>query len=154
MVPNDTAYKRWIYHFFWTTRPRRPAGWLALLLIKASDVETNPDPTTTHKQVWIWDIHNKEIHGRKQVSIRCNRIEHWVHLRCAGIRLGQYTDTWTCHLHKESGLTTHIDITPHHPSRPWSKPLTTPHLHHLHHLYHRNSNTDTCPTLLMYPQDW
>ena len=30
---------------------------------------------------------------RNQISIRCNRIEHWVHLRCAGIRLAQYTDT-------------------------------------------------------------
>ena len=39
-------------------------------------------------------------------------IEHWVHLRCAGMRLEQYTDTWTCHIHTESGLTTHTDITP------------------------------------------
>ena len=39
-------------------------------------------------------------YARKQISIRCNRIEHWVHLRCAGIRQAQYTDTWTCHLHR------------------------------------------------------
>ena len=32
--------------------------------------------------------------------IRCNRIEHCVYLRCAGIRLAQYTETWTCHLNK------------------------------------------------------
>ena len=43
--------------------------------------------------------------GRKQISIRCNRIEHWVHLGCEGIRLAQYTDSWTCHQHKESRLT-------------------------------------------------
>ena len=36
-------------------------------------------------------------------------IEHWVHLRCAGTRLAQYTDTWTCHLQKESRLTTYIN---------------------------------------------
>ena len=46
---------------------------------------SNPGPTSTHKHVWISDICHKQIHGRKQISIRCNRIEHWVHLRCAGI---------------------------------------------------------------------
>ena len=73
---------------------------LALLLTKAGDVETNPGPTTLNKNVWICDICHKQIHVRKQISIRCNRIEHWVHLRCAGIRQAQYTDTWTCHLHR------------------------------------------------------
>ena len=37
---------------FWAGWPCRPAGWLALL-IKAGDAETNPGPTTTHKQVWF-----------------------------------------------------------------------------------------------------
>ena len=60
---------------------------------KAADVETNPGPITTHKQVWILDIYHKQIHGRKQISIRCNRIEYWMHLRCAGIRQAQYTHT-------------------------------------------------------------
>ena len=78
---------------------------------KPGDVETNPGPTS-NKRVWICDICYKQIHVRKQISIRCNRIEHWVHLRCAGIRQAQYTDTWTCHLHRESRLTTHTDITP------------------------------------------
>ena len=90
---------------FWACRPCGPAGWLALLLTKAGDVETNPGPTTLNKKVWICDICHKQIHVRKQISIRCNRIEHWVHLRCAGIRQAQYTDTWTCHLHRESRLT-------------------------------------------------
>ena len=106
--------------FLGASRPCRPTGWLALLLIKAGDVETNPGPTT-HKQVWICDICHKRIHGRKQISIRCNMIEHWVHLRCAVIRLAQYSDTWTCHLHKESRLT---DITPHNTTRPCYKPPT------------------------------
>ena len=35
-----------------------------------------------------------------------------MHLRCAGIRLAQYTYTWTCNKHRESSLTTHTDITP------------------------------------------
>ena len=101
---------------FWACRPCGPAGWLALLLTKASDVETNPGPTTLNKKVWICDICHKQIHVRKQISIRCNSIEHWVHLRCAGIRQVQYTDTWTCHLHRESRLTPHTDITPPHRS--------------------------------------
>ena len=71
---------------FWACRPRRPTGWLALLLTKAGDVNTNPGPTTLNKKVRICDICQKQIHVRNQISIRCNRIEHWVHLRCAGIR--------------------------------------------------------------------
>ena len=97
-------------------------------------------------QVWICDICHKRIHVRKQISIRCNIIEHWVHLRCAGIRQEQYTDTWTCHLHKESGLTYHTDITPPHPTRPWSKPLPTSHQLHPHQ---GNPNTYYPPTPLI-----
>ena len=102
-----------------------PAGWLALLLIKLGDVETNPGPTTRHKQVWISDICYKQIHGMKQIPIRSNRIEHWVHLST----IYRYL---TCHLHRESGLTTHTDIAPPHPSSYWSKPLPIPYLHHPH----------------------
>ena len=32
--------------FFWACRPCGPTGWLALLLTKVGDVETNPGPTT------------------------------------------------------------------------------------------------------------
>ena len=92
---------------FWACRPCRPAGWLALLLTKAGDFETNPGQTTLNKKVWICDICHKQIHVKRQISIRCNRIEHWVHLRYAGIRQAQYTDTWTCYLHRESRLCPH-----------------------------------------------
>ena len=34
------------------------------------DVETNPGPTTSHKQVWICDICHIHIQVRKQISIR------------------------------------------------------------------------------------
>ena len=166
-APNDTSYKRWSCHsglkllcklcwtssppalgarftVFWACRPCGPAGGLALLLTKAGDVETNPGPTTLNKKVWICDICHKQIHVRKQISIRCSRIEHWVHFRCAGIRQAQYTDTWTCHIHRESRLTPHTDITPPHRYRPWSKPpthspptpLTPPQtLHHKSYIY-------------------
>ena len=166
MVPNNSAYKRWSCHgyklpcklcqnlpapamgarftVFWASRPCGSAGWLALILIKAGDVETNPGPTTTHKPVWICNICYKQIHCIKLMSIRCNMIEHWVHLRCAGIRLAQHTDSWTCHLHKKYKLTTHTEITP---------PLQTLVQAPTHsHLYHRN--TDTRPILPLFPQDW
>ena len=172
-APNDTAYTRWSCHsglanpvhvvstppapsnggpitVFWASRPCGPAGWLAMLLIKVGDVETNPGPTTTRKQVWICDICHIQI--RKQISIRCNRIAHWVHLRCAGIRPAEYTDAWTCHQHREFRLTTHTYITPPHPPRPWPKRTThsppTPPPHH------RNQNTDTYPTFPMFLQNW
>ena len=172
-APNDTAYKRWSCHsglkllcklcrtspppamgvrftVFWACRPCGPAGWLALLLSKAGDVETNPGPTTLNKKVWICDICHKQIHVRKQISIRCNRIEHWVHLRCAGIRQAQYTDTWTCHLHRESRLTPHTDITPPHRSRPLSKPPThsppTPPQPKHTHVQHSPLSTHTGPS--------
>ena len=51
--------------FFWACRPCGPTGWLALLLTKAGDVETNPGPTTLNKKVWICDICHKQIHVRK-----------------------------------------------------------------------------------------
>ena len=38
------------------SRPIGPARWLALLLIKAGDVETNPSLTTTLQVIWICDI--------------------------------------------------------------------------------------------------
>ena len=50
---------------FWEGRPCGFAGWQALLLTKAGDVESNPGPTTTYKQVWICDICNKQIYYRK-----------------------------------------------------------------------------------------
>ena len=82
-------------------RPSGPAGWLPLLLLKAGDVETNPGPKHTRTKVWICDICHREI-NRKQTSLRCNHSEHWMHLRCAHIRVDQYTDTWIFHLHRGS----------------------------------------------------
>ena len=134
---------------FLACRPCEPAGWLALLLTKAGDVETNPGPTTLNKKVWICDICHKQIHVRKQISIRCNRIEHWVHLRCAGIRQAQYTDTWTCHLHRESRLTQTLTATTPHPDPTPALPSPSPLSQHTHmqhkqqymHHSHRNNRT-------------
>ena len=56
----------------------------------------------THTQVWICDICHKQIHGRKPISIMCNMIEHWMHLRCAIYRYKSSTRrirTHTSHRH-------------------------------------------------------
>ena len=104
---------------FGTTRPCGPTGWLALLLIKAGNVETNSGSTTTttRKQVWIFDICHRQIHVRMQISKNCKRIKPYVHIRCEGIHPAPYIDTWTCYLPKESRLTRHTDITQPSPSQ-------------------------------------
>ena len=68
-APIDTGYQWWSCHsgsgklyrndqppamgakftVFATNRPCGPAGWLALLLIKVGDFDTNPGPKTTRK---------------------------------------------------------------------------------------------------------
>ena len=111
------------FTIFWACRPCGPAGWLALLLTKAGDVETNPGPTTLNKKVWICDICHKEIYVRKQISIRCNRIEHWVHLRC--IRYPPST------IHR------YLDL-------PSTQRIQT-------HTSHRHNTTPSLPTLVQAP---
>ena len=71
-----------------------PAAWLALLLTKAGDVESNPGPTThTNKHtpvIWICDLsqtNKQETHT------------HWVHLKCTQIKQGQYKPDWRCTIH-------------------------------------------------------
>ena len=116
MAPNVTAYKRWSCHSGYkllcncveSTRPQRwgpdlpllgklvmRTGWMAGAAPHKSggcrDKSRSDNLTQTSL---ICDICHKQIHVRKQISIRCKRIEHWVHLRCAGIRQAQYTDTW------------------------------------------------------------
>ena len=172
LAPNDTAYKRWSCHIghkllcklcgtfpppamgaqftvFWASRTCGPAGWLAPLLTKAGDVETNPGPTTSHKRVWICDICHKQIHVRKQISIRCNRIEHWVYLRCVGIRQVQYQDlpstqrilTRTSHRHNTTPPLQTLVQAPYPPTPP-----TPPQPKHRH-----TSNTPPVPTGLVKP---
>ena len=41
-----------------------------------------------------------------------------MHLRCAHIRVDQYTDTWICHLHRGSRLPHAAHTTPHTSARP------------------------------------
>ena len=136
---------------FWACRSCVPAEWLGLLLRKVGDVKTNPGPTTLNKRVWICDICHKQIHVRKQISIRC-RIEHGVHLRCAGIRQAQYTDTWTSHLHRESKFTPHTDITPPYRSRAGLKPATHSPPTPLQPKHRHTSNTPPVPTGLVKPK--
>ena len=108
-----------IYHFL-ASRPCKPVVWLALLLIKAGDVETNPRPATSSRQIHVrqphtksfCDICHKQIHVTKHISIWCNMIEHCVHLGCTDIRQAQYTYTWTFHIHRKLRLISHRHTTP------------------------------------------
>ena len=127
-APNDTAYKRWSCHSghkllckLCRTLPPPAMGARYTVFWQTDHADVWRCSSNSNKRVCICDICYKQIHAMKQISIMCNRIDHWVHLRSSGIRQAQYTDTRTCHLHRESRLTTHTDITPPHPSRPWSK---------------------------------
>ena len=119
----------------------------------AGDVETNLGPKHTRTQVWICDICHREF-NRKQTSPRCNHSEHWVHLRCAHIRVDQYTDTWICHLDRGSRLPHATHTSPHFPLAS-SKPLlhspptppTPPHPKHQH-----TSNSPTSPLKMTNPR--
>ena len=92
------------FHFFGASRPSLPAAWLALLLTKAGDVESNPGPTTHPDKhtpvIWICDLCHKQI-NKKQTSIRCNHTHntHWVHLNCTHIKQRQYKPDWRCTIH-------------------------------------------------------
>ena len=110
---------------FWASRPSLPAAWLALLLTKAGDVESNPGPTThTNKHtpvIWICDLCHKQI-NKKQTPIRCNHTHntHWVHLKCTYIQQRQYKPDWRCTIHTP---TQNVTTTPHH-KQTTTHPLT------------------------------
>ena len=121
-APNDTAYKRWSCHNGHKllcklcrnqTPPPPPAmgarhtvfGKPAMRMVGAAPHKSGwcrdeSRSDNSNKQVCVCDICYKQIHVRKQISIMCNRIQHWVHLRSSGVRQAQYTDTRTCHLHR------------------------------------------------------
>ena len=95
-TPPSSSKNEGLITIFCASRPCGPAGWLAMLLIKAVYVETNPGPTTTRTQVWIFFICLIQIQVRKQISLWCHRIENWVHLRCAAPNDTAYK-WWSCH---------------------------------------------------------
>ena len=71
---------------FWASRPCGSAGWLAILLIKVSIVETNPGPTTTRKQVWICDICHRQIQGRNYTECTAwYTVDHVLTIRRPGL---------------------------------------------------------------------
>ena len=55
--------------FYRASRPSLPTAWLALLLTKAGDVESNPGPTThTNKHtpvIWSYDVCHKQYTRNK-----------------------------------------------------------------------------------------
>ena len=100
--------------FFWASRPLLSAAWLALLLTKAGDVESNTDPTThTNKHapvIWICDLCHKQI-KKQQTSFRCSHT-HWVHLNCTQIKQRQCKPDCRCTIHTPTDNPSHTN---HHP---------------------------------------
>ena len=85
-APNDTAYKRWSCHSghkllcklcrtlpptamgaqYTVVLASRPCGWLALLLTKVGDVETNAGPITqTNESGFVISAINKYMLGSR-----------------------------------------------------------------------------------------
>ena len=76
--------------------------WLAVQLLKAGDIESNPGPPRTHRppqSTWICDICHGPINSN-QWSYLCHHANfHWVHKRCTTTPLAHYNNiTWTCSL--------------------------------------------------------
>ena len=111
--------------FFGASRPSLPAAWLALLLTKVGDIESNPGPTThtnIHTPViWICDLYHKQI-NKKRTSIRCNHT-HWVHLKCTPIIQQQHKPDWRCTIHTPTQNVTTTPGTAHH-KQTTTNPLT------------------------------
>ena len=98
---HNPCSQRWGPIRFGGKPPSLPTSWLALLLTKALNVESNPGPTTytyPHTPViWICDLCLKQI-NKQQTSIRCNH-PHWVHLKSTQIKQRQYKPYWRCTIH-------------------------------------------------------
>ena len=178
MAPNDTGYKQWSCHgsyklpcklcrkpppsametqyIIFLGKPAIRTGWMAGTTPHKSGQCQDKSRSDNHTQTSLDLRYLPQIHGRKQISIRCNIIEHWVHLRCAGIRLAQsILQIPGPAIYTKNPDSTHTDITPPHPSISWSNPPTySPHTpprppqpKHRH-----TSNTSPVPTGLVKPK--
>ena len=68
--------------------------WVPKLLMLGGDIESNPGPKTYICRIC------KSLINKCQISVQCNiRSKHWLHLKCSGIRLREYSPTYTCPLH-------------------------------------------------------
>ena len=73
----------------------KPVTWLAPLLLKAGDIESNPGPP----RIWTCELCTQKI-TRRQTSVLCNtHPSHWVHIKCANIKTKEHTKTWMCKNH-------------------------------------------------------
>ena len=83
----------------------------------------------THTQTCTCDICLKII-NKKQISIRCNAIEHWVHHRCAGVSLQHMDLPSTQHVQVHfTKLSHHKTNTLHLHAHPHHHPLTLKYKH-------------------------
>ena len=87
--------------FFLVGQPINSEMWLALLLAKDWDIETNPELVMTY----ACKLCNKIITD-KQYSILYNSSSpHWVHPKCSTIPLRQNNSNWTCCQHRTDHTT-------------------------------------------------
>ena len=86
------------------SHPVNPVTWAGVLLLQGGDIEVNPG--RTQKIIFICAICKSEITNRQR-SLRCNPNtphidKHWLHQKCTEITAKQYTESWTCRLHKNN----------------------------------------------------
>ena len=109
-----------------------PAAWLALLLTKAADVESNPGPTKhTNKDtsvIWICDPCYKS-RNKPQSDVTTHTQHTLGSSECTHIQQRQYKPDWRCTIHT---LTQNITTTS-------STDNTTPH--------HKQTNTHSQTTI-------
>ena len=75
--------------------------WVPMLLLLGGDIERNPGPPT-----YICRICHLII-NKRQTSIQCNtKSKHWIHLKCSGIRLREYDQSFHCNLHLDHETST------------------------------------------------
>ena len=123
---------------------------MALLLTKAGEVESNPDPKTdTNKHtpvIWICDLCHKQI-KKQPTSIRCNHTHntHWVHLNCTQIKQRQYKPDWRCTFPTHTQIVTRtqqpiVDKTQPNQSTKGEKHCHTSNQHKRHQKQNRGTN--------------
>ena len=84
--------QQWRHDYRFLGKPVMRTRWMAGTAPHKSGRCRDESRSDKYTQTRISDICHRRIQVMKQISIRCNRIEHWVSLRCASIRLAQYTD--------------------------------------------------------------
>ena len=99
--------------------------WVPKLLLLGGDIELNPGPPKYICRIC------KSIISKRQTSVQCNSVsKHWIHSKCSGILLREYSQSYLCPNHSvptspdpvstSSSSTTSPPASPDNPSPPTS----------------------------------